>query len=42
MPIIPGFYERRDLWRVFGYLAAIAVEGTSYLKSLTNSLQRYL
>ncbi len=26
-PIDPGFWERRELWRLWGYLAAVAVEG---------------
>ena len=42
MPISQGFYERRDLWRVSGYLAAVAVEGSYYLEMLTDALQRYL
>ena len=42
MPIAPGFIERRDLWRVPAYLAAIEVEGSSYLDKLNNSIQNYL
>ena len=42
MPIDSGFSERRDLWRIYGYLAAVAVEGSPYLSSLTNALRRYL
>ena len=41
-PIDPGFYERRDLWRVYGYLAAVEVEGATHLPKLINSVQRYL
>ena len=26
-PIDPGFWERREFWRLWGYLAAVAVEG---------------
>ena len=26
-PIDPDFVERRELWRLFGYLAVVAVEG---------------
>lgn len=42
MPINPGFSERRDLWRISGYLAAVAAEGSAYMNSLTNALRRYL
>ncbi|WP_410822208.1 fructosamine kinase family protein [Micromonospora sp. 050-3] len=28
-PIDPGFRHRRELWRLFGYLAVITVDGTS-------------
>lgn len=27
MPIDPGFPERRELWRLFGYLAVLTVDG---------------
>lgn len=42
LPIDPGFRERRDLWRVWGYLAAVTVEGPSYLGKLTDAIQRYI
>jgi protein-ribulosamine 3-kinase len=42
MPINSGFFERRDLWRVSMYLAAVAIEGKAYLNKLTDALQRYL
>jgi protein-ribulosamine 3-kinase len=42
MPIDPGFFERRDLWRVSIYLAAVTVEGPMRLYRLTSALQRYL
>lgn len=42
MPIEPGFDERRDLWRLSGYLAAVAVEGSSYLGMLTDALRKHL
>jgi protein-ribulosamine 3-kinase len=42
MPIDPGFAERRDLWRIPSYLAAITVEGPGYLGKLTDALERYL
>lgn len=42
LSIDPGFWERRDLWRVWGYLAAVAVEGPSYLGKLTEAVQKYI
>jgi fructosamine-3-kinase len=42
LPIDPGFRERRDLWRVWGYLAAVTVEGPSYLSKLTEAVQKYI
>jgi fructosamine-3-kinase len=42
LPINPGFSERRDLWRVPAYLAAIEVEGAGQLFRLDNALQKYL
>ena len=42
MPIAPDFFERRDLWQISGYLAAVAVEGLAYLGRLTDALQKYL
>ena len=42
MPIDPGFSERRELWRVSGYLAAVQVEGSGYLNKLTSAVQKYL
>jgi protein-ribulosamine 3-kinase len=41
-PIDPGFWERRDLWRVWGYLAAVTVEDPSYLGKLTEAVQKYI
>ena len=41
-PIDPGFWERRELWRVWGYLAVVTVEGASYLDKLTRAVQKYL
>jgi fructosamine-3-kinase len=41
-PIDPGFWERRDLWRVWGYLASVAAEGQGYLPQLTEAVQKYL
>ncbi len=42
MPMDPGFNERRELWRVSGYLAAVAVEGSIHLHRLTRAVQQYL
>jgi protein-ribulosamine 3-kinase len=41
-PIDPGFWERRDLWRVWVYLAAVTVEGPSYLDRLTEAVEKYV
>ena len=42
MPIDPGFYKRRDLWRIPLYLAAVALEGPMHLDRLTDALGKYL
>ena len=42
MPIDIGFIERRNFWRVSGYLAVVAVGGQEYLNKLTSALQGYL
>lgn len=42
MPIDPGFSDRRDLWRIPLYLAAVAIEGSMHLNRLTDALRRYL
>jgi fructosamine-3-kinase len=42
MPIDPGFSERRELWRIYGHLAMVEVEGASYLDKLTTAIQKYL
>jgi fructosamine-3-kinase len=42
LPIAPGFQERRDLWRIPAYLAAVIVEGRGYLGRLVTALQKYL
>jgi protein-ribulosamine 3-kinase len=41
-PIDPEFWERRDLWRVWGYLVSVAAEGRGYLPMLTEAVQKYL
>ena len=42
MPLDSGFWERRNLWRVPLYLAAVALEGPVHLGRLTSALQEYL
>lgn len=42
LPVDPGFGERRDLWRVYGYLAAVEVEGSIHLPKLVNAVRKYL
>lgn len=42
MPIDPGFFERRELWRVAVYLLCVAVEGSSYMPKLTAAIEKYL
>jgi len=41
-PIDPGFFERRDLWRLPLYLAAVDLEGPDHLSRLTNALEKYV
>jgi fructosamine-3-kinase len=41
MPIDPGFAERRGLWRLHGYLAAVAEAGPAYLGRLAEALHEY-
>ena len=42
LPIDPGFWERRDLWRIWGYLACVTVEGQGYVGRLREAVQKYL
>jgi protein-ribulosamine 3-kinase len=42
LTIDPGFWERRDLWRVWGYLAAVTVEGPSHLGKLSEAVGKYV
>jgi fructosamine-3-kinase len=42
LPIDPGFRERRELWRIYGYLAIVEVEGSTYLRNLSSAVQKYL
>ena len=41
LPIDPGFWERRDFWRIRLYLAAVTVEGPGHLWRLTGVLKKY-
>lgn len=45
-PIEPGFSHRRELWRIFAYLAVVTVDGGKpfgqrYLRNLADAVQRY-
>ncbi len=42
LPIDPSFSERRDLWRIYGYLAIVEVEGQSFLDQLMKAVRKYL
>jgi fructosamine-3-kinase len=42
MPINSGFHERRDLWRIPLYLAAVAIEGPMHLRKLTDAIRTYM
>jgi protein-ribulosamine 3-kinase len=42
LPIYPGFWERRDFWRIRLFLAAVTVEGPGHLWRLTGALQKYV
>jgi protein-ribulosamine 3-kinase len=42
MPIDPGFAERRELWRIPGYLAHVIVAGPAHLGKLVAAVQLQL
>jgi fructosamine-3-kinase len=42
LPIDPGFFERRFLWRIPLCIAAVALEGKMHLKRLTDAVEKYL
>jgi len=42
LPIDSGFSERRDLWRIYGYLAIVEVEGQPFLDQLMKAVRKYL
>jgi fructosamine-3-kinase len=41
LPIDSGFWERRELWRIYGYLAVVEVDGASYLPKLIDAVRKY-
>lgn len=41
LPIDPGFWQRRELWRIWSHLAVVTVAGPSYLDPLTAAVQKY-
>jgi fructosamine-3-kinase len=42
MAIDAGFWERRELWRIWGYLAVVTVGGSSYLDKLSAAVRKYV
>ena len=42
LPVDPGFTGRRSLWRIWGYLAAVTVEGGRYVRQLEEAVKNYL
>jgi fructosamine-3-kinase len=40
-PIDPGFRGRRGLWRLWGYLACVTVEGRAYLPHVMEAVRLY-
>lgn len=42
MPIDPGFDERRQVWRISGWLAVVANAGQTWLPKLLESVEPYL
>ncbi len=42
LPIDPGFWERRELWRIWGHLAVVTVGGASHLEKLSAAARKYL
>ena len=41
LSIDAGFWDRRDLWRIWGYLAAVTVEGPGYSGKLSEAVKKY-
>jgi len=42
IPIDSGFFERRYLWRIPLYLAAVALEGPMHMDRLTRAVKKYV
>jgi fructosamine-3-kinase len=42
LTIDPGFRERRELWRIYSYLAIVEVGETSFLPKLIMAIRNYL
>ena len=43
LPIDPGFEDRKDLWRLYGYLSIVSFEGSGFFKEkLMAAVQKYL
>jgi protein-ribulosamine 3-kinase len=42
LPIDAGFHERRELWRIWGYLGCVTVAGPDYLGKLVKAIQKYI
>jgi fructosamine-3-kinase len=40
--IDPGFWERRGLWQVCGFLSAVTVQGPCHLERLNRALQSHV
>lgn len=38
----PGFFQRRDLWRLPAWLAMVEVDGPQHLDTLIRVLRRYV
>lgn len=41
-PLDPGFVQRRDLWRIPGWLGMVQVDGPQHLAQLTAALRSYV
>ena len=42
LPIDSGFEGRRELWRIYGYLAVVEAGDNSYLPTLVDAVRKYL
>jgi fructosamine-3-kinase len=40
--IDPGFWDRRDLWRIYGHLAIVEVGDVGFLSPLMHAVEKYL